>query len=203
MNFDHTASETLDDAVAGLRNAEYLEWLAKTYAKAAEAAARDLGLEPRVWSEEDKSRILFEAIAYMSALLLEHELGDYLTRRKLLFGREPDRDRIESFRSSFLRYFPEKMRSLALSKIEVPTVGSVAAHEVTATERLKEYARATTGKPAFEHFGVCMGLALDPRLMMVTNIVALDSIPMLVKVIRGALDRKFGSPRQGARALPR
>ena len=120
-NLELTAIETLDEAVAGLR-AGYLEWLAKTYQKAAEAAAKDLGREPRVWSDEDKSRILFEASAYMSALLLEHELGGYLTRRKLLFGREPDRDRIEAFRAPFLRYFPEKMRSLGLAKVEIPTV---------------------------------------------------------------------------------
>ena len=183
--------ETLDAAVAGLQ-AGYFDWLAKTYRKAAEAAAEDLGRGPRVWREEDKSRILFEAIPYMSALLLEHELGNYLTRRKLLLGREPDRDRIETFRASFLRYYPEKVCSLGLSKVEVPTVGSVAAHVVTAVERLKEYSRGRTGPPAFEHFGACMGLALDPNLLVVTNIVALDSIPMLVKVIRAALDRRFG-----------
>jgi hypothetical protein len=199
-NLELTAIETLDEAVAGLR-AGYLEWLTKTYQKAADAAARDLGREPRVWSDEDKNRILFEAIAYMSALLLEHELGGYLTRRKLLFGREPDRDRIEAFRGPFLRYFPEKMRSLGLSKVEIPTVGSVAAHAVTAVERLKEYSRGT-GKPAFEHFGACMGLALDPSLVVVTNVVALDSIPMLVKVIRATLDRKFGAPVRPPSAPP-
>jgi hypothetical protein len=202
MNLDLAAMETLDEAVTGLANAEYLEWLSKTYRKAA-SAAKALGREPRVWSDFDRSRLLFEALVYMSALLLEHELPAYLTRRKLLFGREPDRERIEAFRASFLRYFPEKMRSLGLSKVEVPTVGSVAAHGVTAVERLKEYSRATTGKPAFEHFGACMGVALDPNVVVLTNIVALDSIPMLVKVIRGALDRKLGARRQGPRALPR
>jgi len=194
MNLELAARETLDGAVAGLRDVGYLEWLAKTYRKAAEAVAKDLGREPRAWYDEDKGRILFEAVAYMSALLLEHELADYLTRRKLLFGREPDRDRMEAFRVSFLRYLPEKLRSLGISKVEVPTVGGVAAHEVTAVERLKEYSRGTDGERAFEHFGACMGRALDPNLVVVTNIVALESIPMLVKVIRGALQKKFGAP---------
>ena len=193
VNFELAAREILDEAVEGLRGG-YLDWLAKTYPKAAEEAAKTLGFEPRVWSGEDLNRILFEAIAYMSALLLEHELGGYLTRRKHLFGREPDPDRIEAFRAPFLRYYPEKLSSLGLSKVEVPTVGSVAAHAVTAVERLKEYSRGRTGPPAFEHFGACMGLALDPNLLVVTNIVALDSIPMLVKVIRAALDRRFGVP---------
>ncbi|HXL15115.1 MAG TPA: hypothetical protein VN972_03445 [Methylomirabilota bacterium] len=190
------ARETIDEAVAGLGDAGYVEWLSKTYRKATEASASDLGREPRSWFDEDRGRILFEAIAYMSALLLEHELKDYLTRRKLLFGREPDRARMEAFRISFLRYLPEKLRSLGLSKVEVPTEGTISAHEVTVVERLREYSRPADGKGAFEHFGACMGRALDPNLVVVTNIVALESIPMLVKVVRGVLEKKFGPPVQ-------
>ena len=194
VNVEVAARETLDEAVSGLRDVGYIEWLSKTYRKAAEASAGDLGREPRSWFDEDRGRILFEAIAYMSALLLEHELEKHLTRRKLLFGREPDRARMEAFRLSFLRYLPAKLGTLGLSKVEVPTEGAISAHEVTVMERLREYSRAAGGKGAYEQFGACMGRALDPNLVVVTNIVALESIPILVKVVRGVLGKKFGAP---------
>jgi len=192
IDTERTARETLDRAVAGLRETGYLEWLESTYRKAAAAATK--GLEPRTWSEQDERRIVFEAVAYMSALLLEREVRGYFTQRKLLFGRGPDRKRIEAFRASFLQYLPEKLSSLGMARVLVPAVGSVAAHEVTGVERLKEYTRGGDSKKAFEHFGSCMARALDPNLEVVANIVALESIPMLVLVIRGALDREFGIP---------
>jgi len=202
MNLEVAARETLDGAVLGLGDVGYVEWLSKTYRKAAEASASDLGREPRSWFDEDRGRILFEAIAYMSALLLEHELEKYLTRRKLLFGREPDRPRMEAFRLSFLRYLPEKLRALGLSKVEVPTEGAISAHKVTVTERMREYSRAAEGKRAYEHFGACMGRALDPNLVVVTNIVALESIPMLASVVRGVLEKEFGAPARGNPSAP-
>ena len=162
MNIETAARETLDDVVADLRGG-YLEWLEATYRKTASAASEGLEREPRSWSEVDRARVLFEAIAYMSALLLEHELAPFLTRRKPLFGREPDREGIEAFRASYLRYLPEKLRALGISSVEVPAVGAVAAHSVSAVERVKEYSRAMAGGKAFEHFGACMGRAMDPE----------------------------------------
>jgi len=194
---EQTARETLDRAVAGLRETGYLEWLENTYRKAAEAPAKELGHAARTWSAEDERRIVFEAVAYMSALLLERELGGYLTQRRL-FGRGPDEKRIEAFRESFLRYLPEKLGSLGMAKVLVSANGSTAAHEVSALERIKEYSHGKAGKSAHEHFGACMGRALDPNLEVVANIVALESIPMLVLVIRGALDREFGVPQRPA-----
>lgn len=194
MDLELKARETLDKAMSGIRESGYLEWLENTYQKAAEAAVPEGGPKPRAWSGEDERRIVFEALAYMSALLLERELGSYITRRSLLFGRKPDQKRIEAFRAAFLRYVPEKVASMGMAKVQVPAVGSVAAHEVGALERIKEYLPRRDSKKAFEHFGACMGRALDPNLEVVANIVALDSIPMLVLVIRGALDREFGVP---------
>jgi hypothetical protein len=194
MELDLAARQTLDRAVEGIRETGYLEWLSNTYRKATEAAVKDSGREPREWNDQDQRRILFEAVAYMCALLLEREVGSYFTRRTLLFGRVPDRKRIEAFRTSFLDYLPEKLGSLGIAKVPVPAAGPVPAHDVTAMERFREYSRGRNGKKAFEHFGSCMGRALDPGLEVVTNIVALESIPMLVMVIHGALDREFGMP---------
>jgi hypothetical protein len=188
-----TARATLDRAIEGLRETGYLEWLANTYRKATEAAVQDQGLAPRAWNDEDHRRIQFEAVAYMSALLLERELSAYFTRRTL-FGRAPDRKRIKAFQASFLSYLPEKLGSLGIGKVAVPASGVIAAHEVTAVERLREYSGGWVGKKAFEHFGSCMGRAIDPSLEVVAHIVALESIPMLVIVVHGALDREFGRP---------
>jgi hypothetical protein len=195
MNLDLAARATLDHLVVGLGDAGYVDWLEKTYRKAGDAAARDLGRETRVWRDEDRNRILFEAVAYGSALLLENELHARLTRRKLLFGREPDRERVEAFRDSFLRYLPEKLRSMNLVRVEVLPDGSVGAHGVTGLERVKEYMRGAPGEKAYQHFGACMGRALDPNLAVITNIVALESIPMLVKVVRAALEKSLPSAR--------
>jgi hypothetical protein len=194
MDLDRSARETLDRAVEGLRETGYLEWLTNTYRKATEAAVRDQGQKPRAWNDEDERRILFEAVAYMTALLLERELGAYLTRRTALFGRVPDRKRIKAFRASFLRYLPEKLGSLGIAKVPAPGTAMIPAHEVAATERLREYSRGGNGKKDFEHFGTCMGRALDPDLEAVSHVVALESIPMLVIVVHGALDREFGMP---------
>jgi hypothetical protein len=193
IDVERTARDTLDRAVEGLRETGYLEWLSNTYRKATEAAVRDQGLKPRAWNDEDHRRILFEAVAYMSALLLERELSAYFTRLTL-FGRAPDRRRIKAFQASFLRYLPEKLGPLGIGKVSVPAVGVIPAHDVTAVERLREYSGGWNGKKAFEHFGSCMGRALDPSLEVVAHIVALESIPMLVMVVHGALDREFGVP---------
>jgi hypothetical protein len=193
IDIDVAARETLDKAIAGLRESGYLEWLESTYKKAADAAAKDQGRGPRAWTEEDERRMLFEAVGYMCALMLERELDEYLTQRTL-FGQKPDRKRIEAFRTSLLRYVPEKMGVMGMGKVPVSAAGPVAAHDVSAVERIQEYSRGRNGKRAFEHFGACMGRALDPSLETVSSIVALESIPMLVLVIRGALDREFGVP---------
>ena len=155
-------------------------------------SASDLGRQTRTWREEDRSRVLFEAVAYGSALLLESELATTLTRRKLLFGKKPDHERMGAFRASFLRHLREKLRSENLARVEVPPEGRVGAHGVTGLERLMEYTHRTHGAKAYEYFGVCMGRALDPDLQVITNIVALESIPMLVKVVRGALEGAVG-----------
>ncbi len=180
MDLDRAARETLDDAVAGLRDLQYVDTIQETYARAAEAAAEGVDREPLVHTDAGRQRILFEAVVYMGALVLEHELGSYLTRRKLLFFREPDRERIEAFRSAFRRYLPEKLRSMGI------------ANEVAATVRLREYTDAARGKRAYERFGVCMGEVLDPGFAVITNIVALESISMLVKAARYALGKQFG-----------
>jgi len=184
MDVDKTAIDTLDRAVEGIRETGYLEWLTNTYRKATEAADKDLDRPTRAWSDEERRAILFEAVAYMGALLLERELVAYFTRRTLLFGRVPDRGRIRAFRTSFLRYMPEKLSPLGLGTVS----------GVTVTERLREYSGAWNGRRAYEHFGSCMGRALDPGLQSVASTVALESVPMLVIVIHGALDRQFGTP---------
>ncbi|HYQ88984.1 MAG TPA: hypothetical protein VEU09_05085 [Candidatus Binatia bacterium] len=184
MDVDKAARDTLDRAVEGIRETGYLEWLTNTYRKATEAAVRDQGAEPRSWGDEDRRAILFEAVAYMGARLLERELGAYFTRRTLLFGRVPDRGRIKAFQTSFLRSMPEKLGPLGIR-----TVSGVAV-----TERLLEYSGGWSGKRAYEHFGSCMGRALDPGLQTVAHTVALESVPMLAIVIHGALDRQFGTP---------
>jgi hypothetical protein len=57
---------------------------------------------------------------------------------------------------------------------------------------MREYTDAARGKRAYERFGVCMGEALDPGFAVITNIVALESISMLVKAARYALGKQFG-----------
>jgi len=191
-DLDRAARAAVDRLVEGLGDSGYVDHVETTYRKAAQAAARDLGRTTRAWREEDRSRVRFEAVAYSGALLLEHELGARLTRRKLLFGREPDRERMGAFRASFLRHLREKLRFENLDRVEMPREGSVGAHGVTGLERLMEYTHRTHGAKAYEYFGLCMGRALDPDLLVITNIVALESIPMLVKVARGALESTVG-----------
>jgi hypothetical protein len=174
IDVDQAARDTLDRAVEGLRETGYLEWLTNTYRKATEVADKDLGRPTRAWSDEDRRRILFEAVAYMSAILLERELSSYFTRRTLL-GRAPDRRRMEAFRASFLDYLPEKL-------------------DATVLERLREYSGGWGGRRALEHFGACMGRAIEPGPEPVARSVALESVPMLAIVVHGALDREFGVP---------
>jgi hypothetical protein len=189
IDVDQTARATLDRAVEGIRETGYLEWLSNTYRRAAE----DPGQKPRAWTAEDERRIRFEAIAYMSAVLLERELGVYFTRRTL-FGLMPDRKRIKAFRASYLDYLSEKLGPLGLGSVTFPAAGVIPAREVTVVERLREYSGGWGGKKAYEHFGSCMGRAMDPGPGTVAPIVALESIPMLAIVIHGALDREFGTP---------
>jgi len=193
IDVDRTARATLDRAVEGIRETGYLEWLSSTYRRAAEASAQDQDQKPRAWTAEDERRIRFEAIAYMSAFLLERELVVYFTRRSL-FGRMPDRRRIKAFQASYLAYLPEKLDPLGLGSVPVPATGVIPAREVTVVERLREYSGGWGGKKAYEHFGSCMGRAMDPGLETVASIVALESIPMLAIVMHGALDREFGRP---------
>jgi len=190
---DRTARATLDRAVEGIRETGYVEWLSSTYRRAAEAAAKDQGEKPRAWAAEDERRIRFEAMAYMSAYLLERELVVYFTRRTL-FGSMPDRSRIKAFQASYLAYLPEKLGPLGLGSVTVPATAVLPAREVTVVERLREYSGGWGGKRAYEHFGSCMGRAMDPGLEAVAPSVALESIPMLAIVIHGALDREFGRP---------
>jgi hypothetical protein len=194
MDLDLSARDTLDRAVEGIRETGYLEWLSNTYRKATEGEDKDRGRPTRVWSDEDRRRILLEAVAYMSALLLGRELGAYFTRRTLLFGRVPDLGRIKAFRSSFLRYLPEKLESLGIAKVSVPAGEGVEAHEITGMERVREYSGEPNGKKSMERFGSCMGQALNPDLRAVGNAVSQESVSMLVIVIHGALDREFGTP---------
>jgi len=193
IDVDQTARATLERAVEGIRETGYLEWLSSTYRRAAEAAAKDPGQKPRAWTAEDERRIRFEALAYMSAFLLERELVVYFTRRTL-FGRMPDRRRIKAFQASYLAYLPEKLGPLGLGSATVPAADMIPAREVTVEERLREYSGGWGGKRAHEHFGSCMGRAMDPGPERVAPSVALESIPMLAIVIHGALDREFGRP---------
>ena len=190
---DRTARATLDRAVEGIRETGYVEWLSSTYRRAAEAAAKEQGQKPGAWTAEDERRVRFEAMAYMSAYLLERELVVYFTRRTL-FGSMPDRRRIKAFQASYLAYLPEKLGPLGLGSVTVPATDVLPAREVTVVERLREYSGGWGGKRAYEHFGSCMGRAMDPGVETVAHSVALESIPMLAIVIHGALDREFGRP---------
>ena len=192
-NLDLAARDALDDAVTLLDGLGYVARLEETYRKAAEPAAKNSGKVPRLWSDADRSRIRFEALLYLSALLLEQELPAHMTRRKLLFGRGPDRAKIDLFRAAYLRYLPEKMESLGLGAMEYPAMGRLPAHRVSAPDRLREYERLMKTGRGEKSYVELLGRTMDPGRTTISDIVALESVHTLVDVIRDALARHLGA----------
>jgi len=157
---EDAARETFDYAVVGLREIEYFEWTGKKYFEAMNNAS----LEPRTWDRDDLKRIRFEAIAFMSFLLLTQELEKYLTRRRMLvFGREPDQARIKEFSAAFVKHIETTARALGIWTVQQLPVGSRSGYGITVLERLNEYTRCPDAREAFQRFGVRMGRAMSAK----------------------------------------
>lgn len=164
-----------------------------------------LGFSPKPLTIETYRRILVECLSWGAYYLVQNELNEHFTRRKMMFKTEPDLEKIGRFYSileedldNYLSPFIREMHEIKVTLYQPLQLGE--GRPLSVATKIHDYLNAPTPASALETFVEQLALSIDSELLMHTRKVAYQSCGSIQRTTANIVEQVF-SYRQPAQKI--